>query len=170
MSRKFRTPWSQRSTNVRGVGSAITSTPVAVEKDATIAEKTSEHPNTAVDIVAFEKSHQWDPNLPQAELDALHHAAKTGDAETVREVEEGFAEDSPYEEVRAAVRNTDDGSVANTVRAWILGMIFVTIGSGLNMFLSMRFAILLPITIRNSVDGSFCRNPAVNFPGLVVQL
>lgn len=76
-----------------------------------------------------------------SEIDALHHAAKTGDAETIREVEGAFAEDSPYEEVRAAVRNTDDGSVANTVRAWILGMIFVTIGSGLNMFLSMRSAI-----------------------------
>jgi hypothetical protein len=40
--------------------------------------------------------------------------------------------------VRAAVRPTDGGEVANTVRAWILGMIFVTIGSALNMFLSMR--------------------------------
>lgn len=152
MSRKFRTPWSQRSTNVVEVGSANTSTPVAVQKDATIDEKTSDYPNTAADIVAFEKSHQYDPNLPQAEIDALHHAAKTRDAETVREVEEVFAEDSPYEEVRAAVRNTDDGSVANTVRAWILGMIFVTIGSGLNMFLSMRFAILIPDNPLDNVD------------------
>src|ERR1700712_3961288 len=127
MSRNFRTPWSQRSTNVVEVGSATTSIPVAAEKNAAIDEKTSDHHDAAADIVAFEKSHQWDPNLPQAEIDALHHAAKTGDAETVQEVEEIFAEDSPYEEVRAAVRNTDDGSVANTVRAWILGMIFVTI-------------------------------------------
>lgn len=143
MPRKFRTPWSQRSTKVVEVGPAITSTPVAVETDATIDETTSDHPDPAAIIVAFKKSHQWDPNLPQAEINALHHAAKTEDAETVREVEEAFAEDSPYEEVRAAVRNTDDGSVANTVRAWILGLIFVTTGSGLNMFLSMRFAILL---------------------------
>lgn len=123
-------------------GPAITSDPTAGEKDITIEEKASEHPDAAVGIVAFEKSHRWDPNLPQAESDALHHAAKTGDAESIREVEGTFAEDSPYEEVRAAVRNTDDESVANTVRAWILGMIAVTIGSGLNMFLSMRSAFL----------------------------
>ena len=143
MPRKFRTPWSQRTTNVVDTGPTITSLPKQ-EKDVAIEEKTSDQLDAAADIVAFEKSHQWDPNLPQAEIDALHRAAKTGDAETIREVEEVFADDSPYEEVRAAVRNTDDRSVANTVRAWILGMIFVTIGSGLNMFLSMRFAILFP--------------------------
>lgn len=144
MPRPFRTPWSQRSANVVDVGPAITSVPDGGKRDATIEEKTSEHSNAAADIVAFEKSHQWDPNLPQAEIDALHHAAKTGDTESVREVAGTFAEDSPYEEVRAAVRNTDDESVANTVRAWILGMIAVTIGAGLNMFLSMRSALLCP--------------------------
>jgi hypothetical protein len=143
MPRKFRTPWSQRTTNVVDAGPTVTSVP-GQEKDVSIEEKSSDQLDAAADIVAFEKSHQWDPNLPQAEIDALHHAAKTGDAESIREVEETFAEDSPYEEVRAAVRNIDDGSVANTVRAWILGMIFVTVGSGLNMFLSMRSAILLP--------------------------
>lgn len=142
MPRTFRTPWSQRSAKVVDAGPAITSDPTAGEKDVTIEGKASEHPNAAADIVAFEKSHRWDPNLPQAEIDALHHTAKTGDAESIREVEGTFAEDSPYEEVRAAVRNTDDESVANTVRAWILGMIAVTIGSGLNMFLSMRSAFL----------------------------
>ncbi|OAA63871.1 small oligopeptide transporter, OPT family [Cordyceps fumosorosea ARSEF 2679] len=60
-------------------------------------------------------------------------------------------EESPYEEVRAAVRNTDGGEVANTVRAWILGMLFVTLGAGLNMFLSMR-------------------SPAIAFPAIIVQL
>lgn len=49
-----------------------------------------------------------------------------------------FSDDSPYAEVRAAVRNTDGEQVANTVRAWVLGMLFVTVGSALNMFLSMR--------------------------------
>lgn len=139
MPKKFRTPWSQRSTTTATEGGPMTTISKA-GKDLATDEKAVEHLHAATDVAAFEKSHQWDPNLPQAEIDALHHAAKTGDAETVREVEEVFAEDSPYEEVRAAVRNTDDESVANTVRAWILGMIFVTIGSGLNMFLSMRLA------------------------------
>jgi hypothetical protein len=104
-----------------------------------------------LDIPKFEKSHQFDPNLPQSKIDALHAAAQTGDAEAVHEIEVTFAEDSPYEEVRAAVRNEDGEEVANTVRAWILGMMFVTVGAGANMFLSMR-------------------SPAINFPAIVVQL
>ena len=107
--------------------------------------------NPSIDIPKFEKSHQWDPNLPQEKIDVLHAAAQTGDAEAVHEIEATFAEDSPYEEVRAAVRTEDGEEVANTVRAWILGMIFVTVGSGANMFLSMR-------------------SPAINFPAIVVQL
>lgn len=47
-------------------------------------------------------------------------------------------EDSPYPEVRAAVRNTDGGEAANTPRAWIIGLFFVTLGTGLHMFLGMR--------------------------------
>ncbi|PHH69389.1 hypothetical protein CDD80_6780 [Ophiocordyceps camponoti-rufipedis] len=60
-------------------------------------------------------------------------------------------EDSPYEEVRAAVRNSDEGEVANTLRAWIIGLFFVTLGTGLHMFLSMR-------------------SPAISLPAIVVQL
>lgn len=118
-------------------------------------EKTTHHSShdisAAEEVHEISKSHKWDPNLPQEEIDALNDAIKTGDVEKITEVGHTFAEDSPYEEVRAAVRTTDDHSVANTVRAWILGMIFVTIGSGLNMFLSMR-------------------SPAINFPAIVVQL
>jgi hypothetical protein len=104
----------------------------------------------SIDTPRFERSHQWDPNLPQSKIDALH-AAEKGDAEAVHEIETTFAEDSPYEEVRAAVRTEDGEEVANTVRAWILGMLFVTVGSGANMLLSMR-------------------SPAINFPAIVVQL
>ncbi|KAI2385055.1 hypothetical protein LOY90_006323 [Ophidiomyces ophidiicola] len=98
-----------------------------------------------------EKSHQWDPNLPREKIDAIHEAKRTDDVETITRVDKDFLEDSPYPEVRAAVRNTDGGEVANTVRAWILGIFFVTVGSGLNMFLSMR-------------------SPAITFPSIVVQL
>ncbi|PHH85773.1 hypothetical protein CDD83_11188 [Cordyceps sp. RAO-2017] len=63
----------------------------------------------------------------------------------------GAGEDSPYEEVRAAVRNTDGGEMANTLRAWILGLFFVTLGSGLHMFLGLR-------------------SPVINLSGIVVQL
>jgi hypothetical protein len=68
-------------------------------------------------------------------------AMKRGDAQQLAHADHVLGEDSPYEEVRAAVRNTDHEQVASTVRAWILGIIFVTVGSGLNMFLSMRCAV-----------------------------
>ncbi len=92
----------------------------------------------AADLEKIKRAHQWDPNLPQEKVDILNKVLRDGDAEEIIEVDELFTENSPYEEVRAAVRNTDSEGVANTVRAWVLGMIFVTIGSGLNMFLSMR--------------------------------
>lgn len=108
--------------------------------------ESTEKSATGVDVAAakedlkkFKAAHQWDPNLPEKEIKAIDHALNHGDAEEVVHADEVLMEDSPYEEVRAAVRTDDNGEVANTVRAWILGMIFVTVGSGLNMFLSMRY-------------------------------
>ncbi|KAI0595160.1 OPT family small oligopeptide transporter [Biscogniauxia sp. FL1348] len=103
------------------------------------------------DLDKVRHAHQWDPNLPKEKLDAVKKAIEDGNAVDIAQADILFTEDSPYEEVRAAVRNTDGGEVANTVRAWVLGMFFVTIGSGLNMFLSMR-------------------SPAINFPAIVVLL
>lgn len=105
----------------------------------------------AADLDKIRHAHQWDPNLPQEKIDALENALEDGDPEKIAQADLLFTEDSPYEEVRAAVRNVDGGEVANTVRAWVLGLVFVTIGSGLNMFLSMR-------------------SPAINFPAIVVLL
>lgn len=102
-------------------------------------------------VFVTEKTHQWDPNLKQDKIDELHAATHDGDPEAIKQAQADFIEDSPYEEVRAAVRNIDGGEPANTVRAWILGMFFVTIASGINMFLSMR-------------------SPAINFPNIVVLL
>ncbi|KAF1951242.1 OPT family small oligopeptide transporter [Byssothecium circinans] len=98
-----------------------------------------------------EKTHQWDPNLRQDKVDELLAATRDGDPEALKRAQADFIEDSPYESVRAAVKPTDGGEPANTVRAWILGMSFVTVASGLNMFLSMR-------------------SPAINFPNIVVLL
>lgn len=103
----------------------------------------------AAPVILTEKTHQWDPNLPQERIDELLAATRDGDPEAVKKAQADFIEDSPYEEVRAAVKNTDGGEPANTVRAWILGLLFVTVASGLNMFLSMR-------------------SPAINFPPIVV--
>ncbi|KAL1845099.1 hypothetical protein VTK73DRAFT_1128 [Phialemonium thermophilum] len=92
----------------------------------------------AEELKSIKRAHQWDPNLPAEKVEMIDKALQDGQTEEIIAVDELFTENSPYEEVRAAVRNTDGGEVANTVRAWILGMIFVTVGSGLNMFLSMR--------------------------------
>ncbi|CAI7591374.1 unnamed protein product [Penicillium pancosmium] len=106
------------------------------------SEKLTRHEKIATnnikELQKFELSHQWDPNLPQEKLDAIKEAVESGDHEKAVELDKSIAQDSQYESVRAAVRNTDNGEVANTVRAWVLGLLFTTVGSGLNMFLSMR--------------------------------
>ncbi len=40
--------------------------------------------------------------------------------------------------MRAAVRNYDVDVPANTIRAWVIGMILCTLGSGVNMLFSLR--------------------------------
>ncbi|KAF2718520.1 OPT superfamily oligopeptide transporter [Polychaeton citri CBS 116435] len=68
-----------------------------------------------------------------------HGSPQKTDAGKVIELEKYFIEDSPYDSVRAALRNTDnEEEVANTFRAWVLGFLFVTVASGINMFLYMR--------------------------------
>ncbi|WVR05633.1 OPT family small oligopeptide transporter [Kwoniella sp. DSM 27419] len=48
-------------------------------------------------------------------------------------------EDSPYPEVRASVSNIDDPDMpALTIRAWVIGMFFVVVGSAINTFFHFR--------------------------------
>lgn len=47
-------------------------------------------------------------------------------------------EDSPYAEVRAAVRNTDQDLPCNTVRAWTIGLTLVVLGASMNTLFSLR--------------------------------
>lgn len=52
-------------------------------------------------------------------------------------------DDSPYLEVRSAVSNTDDPTIpVNTFRAWVIGMLFTTIGTGVNTFFSARWPLI----------------------------
>jgi OPT oligopeptide transporter protein len=83
-------------------------------------------------VGAFNKASAWDPNVADEKtvVDLEKEELKS---------EQDADENSPYPEVQAAVANTDDMSVpANTLRAWILGMFFVTVMSGLNVFFSLR--------------------------------
>lgn len=49
-------------------------------------------------------------------------------------------DDSPYPEVRSAVANTDDPSIpVNSLRAWVIGIIWAIIIPGLNQFFFFRY-------------------------------
>ena len=141
---------SQFASRARSASAALAQS----KETAFLDEKIESHPvveEAATDLDQIKHTHQWDPNLPSDKIKALETAVKSGDAEAIAEADAFFTENSPYDQVRAAVRPTDGGEPANTLRAWVLGMIFVTVGSALNMFLSMR-------------------NPQVNFPAVVVML
>ncbi|KAL7278032.1 small oligopeptide transporter [Trametes coccinea BRFM310] len=61
-------------------------------------------------------------------------------------------DDSPYPEVRSAVANTDDPEMpVNTVRAWVIGIIWAMIIPGMNQFFYFRY-------------------PSVTVTGIVAQL
>ncbi|KJZ75800.1 hypothetical protein HIM_04957 [Hirsutella minnesotensis 3608] len=88
----------------------------------------------------FEKAHKLDPNLPIDELNDVDAAIATGNAEKGIEIEHALMEDnSPYPEVRAVVRNYDVDVPANTVRAWVIGLLLCTLGSGVNLLFSLRY-------------------------------
>jgi hypothetical protein len=104
------------------------------------------------DIAVFGKMHQWDPNINPEKLDAMAHAVDAHDTKAELAMEEELEENSPYPEVQAAVALGDDPDTpAGTFRAWFLGLLFVTIGSGLNLLFSLR-------------------NPSISIGSLVAQL
>lgn len=87
----------------------------------------------------FEKLHHLDPNLPLDELIEIDAAINTANPEKGIEIEQILTEDnSPYPEVRASVRNYDVEVPVNTIRAWVIGMLLCTLGSGVNMLFSLR--------------------------------
>lgn len=112
----------------------ITPIPGPLEAEASgVDNKNLQH------LAEFEKIHKFDPNLPLDELNDVDAAIATGNAEKGIEIEHALMEDnSPYPEVRAVVRNYDIDVPANTVRAWVIGLLLCTIGSGVNMIFSLR--------------------------------
>lgn len=117
------------------------------------------------DITNFRKVHAWDPNIGNEKLDAMGNAVKLHDTEAELTLEEEITENSPYPEVVAAVQPFDNMDIpANTVRAWILGMFFVTIGSGLNVLFSMRE----PSISIGSLVAQLCSYPVGTFMAKVL--
>ncbi|KAI0849872.1 small oligopeptide transporter [Daldinia vernicosa] len=90
-------------------------------------------------LKGFEEQHKLDPNLPIEELNEVDATLASGDTEKGVEIETALLEEnSPYPEVRAAVRNYDVDLPANTIRAWVIGLILCTAGSAVNMLFSLK--------------------------------
>lgn len=90
-------------------------------------------PGSRNDAADDEPEHErlLDPADPDDfELDDLGEPGKaTKDAD---------GEDSPYPEVRAAVRNYDEDVPCNTFRAWTIGLSLTVIGASMNTLFSLR--------------------------------
>lgn len=79
-----------------------------------------------------------DPNLPDGEAIELHRMDSGSQASFDDDTASKGEEDSPYEEVRAAVRNYDEDLPCNTLRAWTIGLTLVLVGASMNTLFSLR--------------------------------
>lgn len=76
-----------------------------------------------------------DPNYSEDEKDSkVPDKSSFDDDDAYTAVEE----DSPYPEVRAAVKNYDEDVPANTIRAWTIGLLLVVFGASMNTLFSLR--------------------------------
>lgn len=99
-------------------------------------------PTSASPLVPFLHSH--------FRLTWVSRVLRTGDLEKEAAVETSLLEeDSPYAEVRVAVKPTDDMELPiNTVRAWVIGFVTCTVVTACNVLLSLRRS---PVTISPTV-------------------
>lgn len=81
-----------------------------------------------------------DPNLPQECETRRKSSGESGDDAALinQDEDDEEEENSPYPEVRAAVRNFDEDLPCNTVRAWTIGMLLVIVGASTNTLFSLR--------------------------------
>src|SRR6201996_2926744 len=94
----------------------------------------SEVPGTPLDELRNRLT-SWDLNLPEDyDPEKKYRNSWTDNEGGLKEEEEN----SPYEEVRAAVPNWDEQMPANTIRAWVLGLILSVFGAGINTLFSLR--------------------------------
>ncbi|KAI1128538.1 OPT oligopeptide transporter protein-domain-containing protein [Nemania abortiva] len=98
----------------------------------------SNHENDGFEEVE-EHERLLDPNFPDDDDIELRHIdsgrAASFDSEAATKANE---EDSPYEEVRAAVRNFDEDLPCSTIRAWTIGLSLTLVGAALNTLFSLR--------------------------------
>jgi hypothetical protein len=88
--------------------------------------------------------HELDPNfLSTFSTKSLPHRIERPQLRTcvsaLQNAHDQLFGDSPYQEVKAVVDNTDDPELlVNTLRAWILGITFAVLGTGIDQFFSLR--------------------------------
>jgi hypothetical protein len=105
----------------------------APKEDKAILVSSSEVNGPVEDLRNRLKS--WDMNLPEDYDPDKKYRNSWADNEDGYDKEE---ENSPYEEVRAAVPNYDEEMPANTIRAWTLGLILAVFGASVNTLFSLR--------------------------------
>ncbi|KAK8165389.1 small oligopeptide transporter, OPT family [Phyllosticta citrichinensis] len=128
----IRRPFQRRDTDDVVNSSMEQKTPEATSTSTKAVEAEAE-------LKTFSDLHRWDPNLEEEKRAAIESAVNKGDIEAEIQIERELEETSPYPEVASAVPGTDDDTIpVGTVRAWVLGMVMVTIGSALNMLFSLR--------------------------------
>ncbi|CUM55232.1 uncharacterized protein AC631_00988 [Debaryomyces fabryi] len=117
----------------------------ALSKDPGVeieSKKVNDIESVEVDVLVASKSQEFDPvtsNLEKVILDDDYAAVTVED-------------DSPYAEVRASVPSSDDAELPqNTIRMWVLGMIFNTIGSALNLLFSLHSPQIILTTLVTSL-------------------
>lgn len=79
-----------------------------------------------------------DPNLPDEDAPGRRSHAEDGSTAGDEKEEGDEAENSPYPEVRAAVKNYDEDLPCNTIRVWTIGLSLVVFGASMNTLFSLR--------------------------------
>lgn len=81
----------------------------SIEKDAAVTTSVEVKPETELEaniqLKKLEKKHRWDPNLPRELIDGIDDATAHHDVNQELKLVDQLVENSPYPEVRAAVRN-----------------------------------------------------------------
>jgi len=112
--------------------------------------------------------YQLDPNAPSGLLEKAEAAIKnqnlTSDAaqQIIDEIkiEAALLEETPFPEVRNVAPSTDDTSLpVSTFRAWLIGIVWTIIGTGVNIFFQAR----LPGISINTFVGQVLALPAGRF-------
>jgi len=127
---------SSEPTSYDDKGLPTTTTHVSGSGDSTAIDTN----DGAANLAKFRKMHRWDPHMDVNKLDTIDNVVNSGDVEKEAAFEESLlGEDSPYAEVRAAVKPTDDPTmVVDTIRCWVIGMLICTLVGGANILLTLR--------------------------------